>query len=178
MDSSDAARESNKEDLLFESDDGALQVLAINKDDLDQIYRIEQAAHVVPWDQKTFDAAMHFQGAKVVLKSHTEGIVGFALLSQIADELHLLNIAVDPVFQGRGYGGFLLDYLLQSAKNAPISMMILEVRKSNIPAIKLYEKRGFNEIGLRKNYYPTETEKREDAIVMAYAFYDTMTQLF
>lgn len=91
-------------------------------------------------------------------------LVGFALISQVVDESELLDIAIAPQCQGRGWGELLLDFAIEHL-NSTIRGMFLEVRASNHSAIALYEKRGFAEVGLRRNYYPT-AKGSEDAILM------------
>jgi ribosomal-protein-alanine N-acetyltransferase len=81
-------------------------------------------------------------------------------------ECHLLNLCVRPQDQSRGVGREVLRALLSKAEAFPVDTMFLEVRPSNRPAIRLYLSEGFNEVGIRKRYYPAAFG-REDAIVMA-----------
>ncbi len=80
-------------------------------------------------------------------------------------EAHILNISVDPAEQKQGVGRKMLEHLISIARGKAESVF-LEVRPSNIHAIALYEDMGFNEIGVRKGYYPAE-HGREDAIMLA-----------
>ena len=84
----------------------------------------------------------------------------------VLDEATLFNIAIDPAQQGKGYGSFLLQGLMDTLKDKGIQTLWLEVRESN-PARFLYEKLGFNEVDIRKNYYPKLDGGRENAVVMA-----------
>ena len=93
-------------------------------------------------------------------------IVGYAILSYVVGEAELLNICIDPTQQGKGYAKALLEHLIEHAVEKDNHEMYLEVRVSNTAAIHIYEQAGFNEIGLRKNYYPTKAGK-EDAMLMA-----------
>jgi ribosomal-protein-alanine N-acetyltransferase len=95
-----------------------------------------------------------------------QGIVGYGILSIAAGECHLLNICIDPRFQGRGYGTSLVTRLLDVARTQNAGVAFLEVRTSNRAAYDMYSKLGFNEMGVRKNYYPTRGG-REDAILLA-----------
>lgn len=81
----------------------------------------------------------------------------------VLDEVHLLNFAVSPELQGRGLGGFLLDWLLEQARTAGFANISLEVRASNSPAIGLYQSRGFTRLYVRRNYY---TDNGEDALIL------------
>ena len=81
-------------------------------------------------------------------------------------EAHILNISVAPDEQGKGVGRRMMEILIETAKGEA-ETMFLEVRPSNPGAIALYQKLGFNEIGVRKGYYPAENNGREDAIMLA-----------
>jgi ribosomal-protein-alanine N-acetyltransferase len=93
-------------------------------------------------------------------------IIGFALISLVTGECHILNICIHPDYQHQGFGHYLLRHVLNTAKNLGSIMAYLEVRRSNTKAINLYEKIGFAQIGDRKNYYPA-AKGREDALVFA-----------
>lgn len=85
----------------------------------------------------------------------------------VADELHILNVATAPAARRRGFGGALLDEALAYASARRIRLVLLEVRRSNDPAIGLYRKAGFSIFGVRKAYY---ADNDEDAIEMALIF--------
>lgn len=99
----------------------------------------------------------------VARQTDNREIVGFAGIMLIADEAELLNIAVRKDFQGQGVGQLLLEKVMEKGCAGGAGRMLLEVRKSNIPAIKLYHKNLFSVLGERKNYYSNPTE---DAIIM------------
>lgn len=88
-------------------------------------------------------------------------------MSLALDEAHVLNLCVDPDYQGKGIGRILMEYLLSEARNGGATVMLLEVRKSNAVALRLYRNLGFVRIGLRRGYYPARTG-REDAYVLAH----------
>lgn len=93
-------------------------------------------------------------------------IIGFAICQTVLDEATLFNIAILPNYQGCGLGKLLLNELIVQLKEKGVQILWLEVRESN-PARFLYEKIGFNEVDIRKNYYPKLSGGRENAIVMA-----------
>lgn len=99
----------------------------------------------------------------VARQTDNREVVGFAGIMLIADEAELLNIAVRKDFQGQGVGQLLLEKVMEKGCAKGAGRMLLEVRKSNIPAIKLYQKNLFSVLGERKNYYSNPTE---DAIIM------------
>jgi len=86
----------------------------------------------------------------------------------VLDEAHLLNISIAAEYQGRGLGRELLVHMMQVARQYNALNMFLEVRVSNLAAIGLYENMGFNEMAIRRNYYPAKNG-REDAILMGMA---------
>ena len=93
-------------------------------------------------------------------------LVGYGVLQIGADEAHILNLCIDKSRQRQGHARYLLDHLLTLARQARADIVFLEVRPSNPRAISLYEQNGFNEIGLRRDYYDS-AKGREDALVMA-----------
>ncbi|WP_299018827.1 ribosomal protein S18-alanine N-acetyltransferase [uncultured Photobacterium sp.] len=132
----------------------------------DDVWRIEQAAHAFPWSESLIRKEPNKIAANFVLQVG-EQVVGYCFGQNVAGEATLLNIAIDPACQGKGYGKILLEGFIDqlSARNA--EEIWLEVRASNTRAFQLYEALGFNEINRREGYYPTETG-REDALIMTY----------
>lgn len=135
-------------------------------EDFSQLFEIEQAAHLVPWNEGTL---RNNQGDKYLnLKWQAQGeILAFAICQQVLDEATLFNIAVHPKAQGKGIGKQLLSGLIEQLRCRDVLTLWLEVRASNQAAIQLYQSLGFNEVTVRKRYYPTPDGGREDAIVMA-----------
>lgn len=89
---------------------------------------------------------------------------GFAVVTRVAGEAELLDLAVHPDHQGLGLGRQLLKHVLELARSGACERIFLEVRRSNDRAIQLYETMGFCEVGVRKNYYPSG-KGREDALL-------------
>lgn len=141
------------------------QISPLLDSDMDRIFAIEQAAHSVPWSLGTLKNS---QGERYHNLKICEGdqILGFAICQYVLDEANLFNIAIDPAYQGKGFGETLLRQLIADLAEKNIATLWLEVRQSN-PAQKLYEKLGFNQVDIRKNYYPTTDGGRENAVIMA-----------
>jgi ribosomal-protein-alanine N-acetyltransferase len=99
-----------------------------------------------------------------VLKNEND-IIGYYIALFAEDECQLLNITVRLELQKKGFGQLMLKNLFTDCRKKNIINVFLEVRKSNNAAIRLYEKNGFNEIGVRNNYYKNK-EGKEDAILM------------
>ncbi|MCR5828756.1 MAG: ribosomal protein S18-alanine N-acetyltransferase [Lachnospiraceae bacterium] len=91
------------------------------------------------------------------------GIVGYAVIRTVADEAELLRICVSKSARRNGFGRMLLSESLKTAKEDGAERVFLEVRSQNLPARSLYEKAGFEETGVRKNYYHDPTD---DAVIM------------
>ncbi|MDP0071552.1 ribosomal protein S18-alanine N-acetyltransferase [Glaesserella parasuis] len=138
----------------------------ILENDFDRLFEIEQQAHLVPWAKGTL---LNSQGERYLnLKLSVENrIVAFAICQFVLDEATLFNITVDPAYQGKGFGKQLLQALIAQLQQKQITTLWLEVRASNTTAQKLYFSLGFNEVAVRKNYYPTQDGGRENAVVMA-----------
>lgn len=136
--------------------------------DLDQVMDNENAAYDFPWTRGIFENNLKRHYAIVAVNTKSQQLMGHALLSIVLDEAHVLNIAVAPLGQRRGIGRALLEDILAYGRENHCLEAFLEVRESNRPAFSLYHSLGFNEIGVRKNYYPAKGGK-EDAILLACA---------
>lgn len=132
--------------------------------DLDAVLLNERAAYPIPWSRKVFEESIAGNNQCFVVL-HQGDIVGHAVVSTILDEFHLLNLCVSPRYQGKGLGRSFLSYLTELAMSRALQVFFLEVRVSNVPAIELYRSAGFNEVGVRPNYYPADSG-REDALLM------------
>nr|WP_038092176.1 ribosomal protein S18-alanine N-acetyltransferase [Acidihalobacter prosperus] len=133
--------------------------------DLDALMGIERRAYSHPWTEAIFRDCLRAGYTCWAMDQQGE-LTGYAITSLAVGEYHILNLTVRPESQGRGYGRFLLRALVNWAKGQGAETAFLEVRPSNRTALNLYLSEGFNEVGLRKGYYPA-ARGREDALVMA-----------
>ena len=133
--------------------------------DLDAIMEIEVRAYDFPWTQGIFRDCLRV-GYCCWCYENDEMIQAYGVMSAAAGESHILNLTVRPESQRQGIGSRLLKHFQQLARRHGADTLMLEVRPSNRNAISLYEKLGFNEIGVRRNYYPA-AEGREDALLLA-----------
>jgi ribosomal-protein-alanine N-acetyltransferase len=135
--------------------------------DLDAIMEIEPHIYSHPWSRGNFsDSLVSGYSAWVLLDGAK--IIGYALMMMVLDEAHLLNLSVAKTFQKQGLGRLLLEHMIAIARKHDAANMFLEVRPSNISAIALYENIGFNEMAVRRGYYPAQNG-REDAVLMGLA---------
>jgi ribosomal-protein-alanine N-acetyltransferase len=131
--------------------------------DLDAVDAIERHSFKAPWPRQVFADELERTWARVDVARAAGVVVGFVDYWMVADEVHLLAIATHPDHRRRGIAARLLDHLLAVARGHAARIVTLEVRKTNAPAIALYERRGFERVGVRPAYYQ---EDNEDAVVM------------
>jgi ribosomal-protein-alanine N-acetyltransferase len=132
--------------------------------DLPVVMRIENENYPFPWDEDIFRDCFKVGYGCWVCEEEGK-ILGYCIMTMGVGEAHVLNVSVDQNEQGQGLGRKMMERMIDIAKGEA-ETMFLEVRPSNPGAIALYQKLGFNEIGIRKGYYPAENG-REDAIMFA-----------
>jgi ribosomal-protein-alanine N-acetyltransferase len=134
--------------------------------DLERIMPIEERAYPYPWTLGIFQDCLRHSNYHAYIYELNQQIQAYCVLSVAVGELHILNITVEPSLQQQGLGKRLLATVEQIGRGLAAQDCFLEVRPSNTSAIRLYLSQGFNEVGLRKNYYPAKNG-REHAILMA-----------
>lgn len=140
------------------------QLRSMLGDDVPAVVAIEDATQPTPWTEQVFrDCFTSHYDCRVIERDGM--IAGFAVLSSVLDEVHLLNIAVAPAMQRRGLAWAALRELIADYRQRNMGYVYLEVRASNTGARGLYERLGFQVTGERKNYYRTH-DGRENAILM------------
>ena len=138
--------------------------------DAEQAHAIHTTVQYKPWSRKTFEDCLTQPYEGWMLKQD-RSVTGFCILLYVLDEVTLMEIAVAPEQQGKGLGNEMLAFVLSHCKAKGMHSCWLEVRASNVPAIHLYTKQGFEIVETRKGYYPTALG-REDAIVMVKRFFE------
>jgi [ribosomal protein S18]-alanine N-acetyltransferase len=133
--------------------------------DLNQVLENETRSYEFPWTSGNFSDCLN-AGHECWVLLLDGRVIGHGILAVWAGEAHLLNVCVTRDRQGAGHGRALVIHMLDRARSRGADMVFLEVRPSNLVAIELYRSLGFNEIGVRKDYYPARTG-HEDAQVMA-----------
>ncbi|WP_245600383.1 ribosomal protein S18-alanine N-acetyltransferase [Psychromonas arctica] len=139
-------------------------IIAMAITDLPEVLAIETLAHSHPWSEKIFLSNFGKRYINHVIMLDDQ-VVGYFVASYVAGEVTLMNIAIAPAYQGAGLGRALLSYLKTFSLSLSQQEIWLEVRASNIPAIKLYQALDFVEVDIRPAYYPADNG-REDAIIM------------
>ncbi|MBU6258069.1 MAG: ribosomal protein S18-alanine N-acetyltransferase [Burkholderiales bacterium] len=146
--------------------DAACRAMTLHE--LDAVVAIEVRAYEFPWTRGNFIDSLAAGYLAECLVGPTGSTIGYFVAMPGVDELHLLNITIDPAQQGRGHGGRLLGEVARRARALRLAAIWLEVRASNERARQLYRRHAYVEIGLRRGYYPA-TVRREDAVVMKLA---------
>ncbi len=132
-------------------------------EDLPRIAEVEQAAFSTPWSLHSFRALIPLE--RVLFRVlEVEGVIlGHGVLWQVADEGEVANIAIHPLARRRGFGTRLLEHLLEEAASSGVVRVFLDVRESNLDAIRIYRRRGFQVVGRRTDYYEKPVE---DALIL------------
>ena len=157
----------------------AIQIRDANRSDLPRILEIERLAFPSPWTLASFERELTLPFSRVMVAipyddrtprddrhSQQHSIAGFLCRWLIADECHVLNIAVHPDSRRLGIGGVLITEAISEARTNGAGVVTLEVRRTNLPARQLYRKFDFEERRLRRHYYGPG----EDAIIMELRF--------
>jgi len=136
----------------------------MDETDLPWVLATEQLAYAFPWSEQGFKTLFK-QGINFVFCQADERLFGYACLSSVLDELEILNFCIHPRYQGQGAGFWALQRLLERFEDTHYQKIHLDVRASHVAAIRLYQKVGFQPVGVRPRYYRTE-QGREDAVLM------------
>lgn len=132
--------------------------------DIPAVVKIEQEAFPTPWTQEIFEHEMTGNDyAHYIVAVAEDQIIGHCGMWVVLDECHITNVAVLQSWRGKGIGESLMQKAVDLCKLNDVRLMTLEVRVSNEIAQNLYRKLGFQDGGIRKNYY---TDDQEDALVM------------
>ncbi len=146
---------------------GPVTITAMTLDDIPAVMEIENRSFPTPWSASSFRHELHenpYASLFVVRSLEPPGVIGFACVWVVDQELKINNLAVHPGWRQRGFGTRLIRFLLDFALGQGCREASLEVRPSNEAALRLYNKSGFLQVGRRKNYY---SDTHEDALVMS-----------
>lgn len=136
--------------------------------DLPEVTLIEQSCYSFPWSGSIFKDCLRV-GYRCSVVEDSGRVAGYAIASIVSEECHILNLCVAKPYQSRGLGRGLMQHVLDEAMIAEAKMAYLEVRPSNMVATELYFSMGFEQIALRRDYYPARGG-REDALILVKVF--------
>jgi [ribosomal protein S18]-alanine N-acetyltransferase len=132
--------------------------------DLEEVLAIERASFSMPWSRGAFLYELEQNRVARCYVVREDGrLIGYICLWEVADEVHITNVAVHPDLRRRGVARSLLSAVLDDARQRKLRLVVLEVRPSNAEALGLYESFGFRVVGRRRGYY---YDTGEDALVM------------
>ncbi|MBN1999376.1 ribosomal protein S18-alanine N-acetyltransferase [candidate division KSB1 bacterium] len=149
----------------FKLNDGKKLILRpLRSEDLDQVCEMERLIFESPWTRLSFEKEIDscFSHSFVVIDVK---IIAYIITWIIRDELHIANVAVHPSYRRYGIATRMLNFVTERARQSNCRLVLLEVRKSNRQAIRLYKQLGFKIDGVRKGYYE---QQNEDALLMSY----------
>jgi ribosomal-protein-alanine N-acetyltransferase len=133
--------------------------------DVDEVVRVEREIYPFPWTHGNFLDSLRSGYSSWVLRGDDGALRAYAIVMLALEESHLLNLSVARRWQRGGLGWATLEWVAEVSRGHGARTMLLEVRPSNPAALRLYERYGFQRIGVRRGDYPAH-EGREDAIVM------------
>jgi len=143
------------------------KIVPMDRSHIHEIALIERECFSAPWSEASLEEELYNPLCSfIVAQRHDGAVLGYAGLHAIMDEGYIDNIAVRSDYRGQGIGDDLLDVFVRFGR-AKLAFLTLEVRASNEPAIGLYYKHGFAQVGRRKDYY---RDPREDALIMTLEF--------
>ena len=140
-----------------------INIRLMNETDLDSVSAIEKEIFSLPWSKKSFSDSLQSENTLFVVAEEEGRIQGYCGMYLSFEEGNITNVAVSPSYRRRHVAYYMLKDILEKAEEKGITNIFLEVRETNVSAIKLYEMFGFEEAGIRKNFYEKPTE---NALVM------------
>jgi len=140
-----------------------IQIRKMTDEDLQQVCEIERETFSDPWSMEDFAKSMHEQNNEYLVAEKDGMIAGYCGYWGIAGEGYIYNVAVKNEYRKQHIGHQMLSVLLQNSAQRGISSLTLEVRQSNTAAIRLYESLGFENAGIRRDFY---SKPKEDAVIM------------
>ena len=140
------------------------EIADVSLEHIAEINELEKLCFSLPWSRQALISQLPDAPHLPLAALRDDGqVLGYVGMMYVLDEGYISNVAVSPEHRRLGIADALINALIDRANEKDLSFVTLEVRKSNVPAIELYIKNGFSEVGQRKNYY---TKPTEDAILM------------
>ncbi len=140
-----------------------MMILKMNESHIAQVAQLEKICFSDPWSENSVASELKNKLAFWLVAEEEGRVAGYVGSQTVCNETDMMNVAVHPDFRRKGIAEALVSSLVDQLKKMNSHCLTLEVRASNVPAISLYEKLGFQEIGRRKNYY---RNPKEDAMIL------------
>ena len=140
-----------------------MRIIQMKKDHVSQIARLEAQCFSDPWSEKSIASELENPLSLWLVAEENDQVFGYVGSQTVLDESDMMNIAVDPRFRRQGIARALIETLIAELSKMGSRCLRLEVRVSNENARALYARMGFQQLGLRKNYYHNP---KEDALIL------------
>ena len=140
-----------------------MKIIELTEDDVDEVSRIEQDTFSTPWSRDAFMEMLQCEYAYYVVAKDGDEVLGCCGIRNMCGDGEITNVVVKKEARKKGIGEIMLSELMERSKKIGVRAYTLEVRESNLPAIELYKKLGFETEGIRKNFYD---KPQEDALIM------------
>ena len=140
-----------------------MTIESMTVDDISQVAEIERQIFSIPWSEKAFRDSMESDNTIYIVAKENNNVAGYAGMYLSFEEGNITNVAVNPLSRRKGIGEKIVRDILNRAYEKGVRDVFLEVRETNSVAIALYEKIGFKEEGIRKNF---DDKPRENALIM------------
>ena len=140
-----------------------IEIMQMQRCHVSQVAALEKICFADPWSEKSIGSELDNQLSLWLVAVDGERLAGYIGSQSVCGESDMMNVAVDPAYRRQGIGEKLVEQLAISLKAAGNQCLTLEVRASNAPAIALYTKLGFAQVGRRPNYY---RNPKEDALIL------------
>jgi [ribosomal protein S18]-alanine N-acetyltransferase len=142
----------------------AIVIQKMQESDLPEVMAIETVSFPTPFTLNLFRMEMNLNVAHLYVAKIDGKVVGYVDYWRVGPEVHLITIAVHPDFRKHGIASRFLEFMLEDARKNGVESVSLDVRPSNAPGLKLYNKYGFRQAGIRRKYYQ---DNDEDALVLS-----------
>lgn len=140
-----------------------VSVREMEEGDLERVAAIEKEIFSMPWSRKAFSDSLNSPNTAYIVAEKDGVIAGYCGMYISFEEGNITNVAVAPDYRRQNIATCMLQHILKLAAKRAVTDVILEVRETNVPAIQLYERLGFEEAGIRKNFYEKPVE---NALIM------------
>lgn len=140
-----------------------IQFTQMKAEHVPQVAQLEKLCFADPWSERSIATELTTPWSFWVVAVDDGLVVGYVGSQSSYEQADIMNVAVHPDWRGRGIAESLITYLIKELRSQSCMALMLEVRASNAPALALYKKLGFHQVGLRKNYY---RNPKEDALIL------------
>ena len=140
-----------------------MEYLRMSQNHVLQIAQLEKKCFSSPWSERSIESELTNPLALWFVAVDNDRVAGYVGSQSVMGEADMMNLAVDPEYRRMGVGNRLVEMLIDALSEEAVHSLTLEVRASNVGAISLYEKMGFQQVGRRPGYY---SNPKEDALIL------------